>query len=42
MKNLDYNYLCAVIGDLAGIPVRNYKNNEQVFYHSLEIGRAHV
>lgn len=35
MKNLDYNYLCAVIGELAGIPVRNYKNDEQVFYHSL-------
>lgn len=35
MKNLDYNYLCAIIGNLAGIPVRTYKNDKQVFYHSL-------
>lgn len=35
MKNLDYNYLCAIIGNLAGIPVRTYKYDKQVFYHSL-------
>ena len=35
MKNIDLNYLCTVIGNLAGIPIRTYKNDEQVFYHSL-------
>ena len=35
MKNIDLNYLCTVIGNLSGIPIRIYKNNNQVFYHSL-------
>lgn len=34
MKNVDYNYLCSIIGDLAGIPVRVYKDKEMVFYRS--------
>lgn len=35
MKNLDYNYLCTVIGNMSGIPIRLYKNNRQIFYHVL-------
>ena len=35
MKNIDYSYLCIVIGNLAGIPIRTFENNRQVFYHSL-------
>ncbi|MGM9644738.1 MAG: helix-turn-helix domain-containing protein [Eubacteriales bacterium] len=34
MENLDLNYLCTVIGNLTGIPIRTYENNKQVFYHS--------
>ena len=35
MKNLDYNYLCTIIGNMSGIPIRLYKNNRQIFYHAL-------
>ncbi len=35
MKSLDYNYICTIIGNLAGMPVRTYKNAKQLFYHSL-------
>ncbi|NLD26011.1 MAG: helix-turn-helix domain-containing protein [Acholeplasmataceae bacterium] len=35
MKSIDYNYLCTVIGNLAGIPIRLFKNEKQIFYHSL-------
>lgn len=35
MKKIDFEYLCTVIGNLAGIPVRVYKNGKQTFYHSL-------
>ena len=35
MNNLDYHYLCTVIGNLAGIPIRFYKDDQQVFYHSI-------
>lgn len=35
MKNIDYSYLCTIIGNLAGIPIRTYKNDQQIFYHSL-------
>ena len=35
MKNLDYNYICTVIGNLTGIPIRLYRDNRQIFYHSL-------
>ncbi|MDD6194759.1 MAG: helix-turn-helix domain-containing protein [Lachnospiraceae bacterium] len=35
MKNIDYNYLCTVIGNLSGIPIRVYEDKQQVFYHSL-------
>lgn len=35
MENLDLEYICTVIGNLSGIPIRLFKNNEQVLYHSL-------
>lgn len=35
MKNLDYNYLCTVIGNMSGIPIRLYKDNRLLFYHAL-------
>lgn len=35
MENLDLEYICTVIGNLSGIPIRLFKNNEQIFYHSL-------
>ena len=35
MKNIDYNYLCTVIGKLSGIPLRLYKDAQQLIYHSL-------
>lgn len=34
MKKEDYIYLCDVIGNLAGIPVRIYQNNDLVHYKS--------
>ncbi len=34
MKNLDLHYMCSVIGNLSGIPIRLFKNGEQVFYQS--------
>ena len=33
--NLDLEYLCTVIGNMAGVPIRIYENNELKFYHSL-------
>ena len=35
MENIDYRYLCTVIGNLAGIPVRIFRGGTQVFYHSV-------
>lgn len=34
-KELDLEYLCTVIGNMAGIPIRIYKNDKQIFYYSL-------
>lgn len=34
MIDVDYPYLCSTIGGLAGIPVRVYKHNQQIFYYS--------
>lgn len=31
----DLEYICANLGNLSGIPVRLYKDNEQVFYYSV-------
>lgn len=35
MKNADLNYICKVLANLSGIPVRVYKNENMVFYQSL-------
>lgn len=35
MENIDLSYLCTVIGNLAGVPIRVYRGEDQVFYHSL-------
>ncbi len=35
MKKLDLEYICTVIGNLSGIPIRLFKKNKQIFYHSL-------
>lgn len=35
MQNFDLNYVCAVMGNLSGIPIRIYVNGERVFYHSV-------
>ena len=35
MKKLDLEYLCRVIGNLAGIPVRIYNEREQSFFYSV-------
>ena len=35
MENIDHVYLCTVIGNLLGIPVRIFQNKKQVFYLSL-------
>lgn len=31
---LDLTYLCTTIGNLAGVPIRIYNNQELIFYHS--------
>ena len=35
MKTEDVKYLCTTIGNLAGIPIRIYKDDKQIFYHSV-------
>lgn len=35
MNTEDIRYLCTTIGNLAGIPIRIYKDNKQFFYHSV-------
>lgn len=35
MKDFDIRYICIVIGNLSGIPIRLYKKNELVLYHSI-------
>ncbi len=35
MTEINLEYLCTVIGNLSGIPMRLYKKRELVFYHSL-------
>lgn len=34
MKNIDMGYLCTVIGNLAGIPVRLFLGEQEIFYYS--------
>ena len=35
MPNIDLNYLSTVIGNLAGVPIRVFRGEEQTFYHSV-------
>lgn len=35
MKNVDLEYLCTVIGNLSGIPIRIYDGDEPRFYYAL-------
>ena len=35
MKNLDLQYLCTVIGNLSGVPIRLYDSETLVFFYSL-------
>lgn len=35
MKELDLEYVCTVMGNLCGIPIRIYEDGEEVFYHSV-------
>lgn len=35
MEHLDLPYLCTVIGNLSGIPIRLFRGEEQFFYHSV-------
>ena len=35
MNGIDLKYICTVIGNLSGIPIRLFQDNEQIFYHAL-------
>lgn len=35
MKNIDINYLCTVIGNLSGVPIRLYDGDKLIFYYAL-------
>lgn len=35
MENIDLRYICKVIGNLSGVPIRVYQGEEQVFYDSI-------
>lgn len=35
MKRIDLEYLCRVIGNLAGIPIRIYRNKNLAYYYSI-------
>ena len=35
MENLDLSYLCNIIGNLAGVPIRYYRGESLQYYHSL-------
>ncbi len=35
LKNVDMKYLCTVIGNLSGIPVRLFRGQQKTFYYSL-------
>ncbi len=35
MKNVDLKYICTVIGNLSGIPIRVFKGKEQLFYYAI-------
>ena len=35
MKDMDLKYICKVIGNLSGVPIRVYQGETPVFYHSI-------
>ncbi len=35
MKDIDLIYLCTIIGNLSGVPIRLYRDDKLEFYHSL-------
>lgn len=35
MEHIDFQYICTVIGNLSGIPIRLFQGDTLVFYHSL-------
>jgi AraC-like DNA-binding protein len=35
LKDIDLSYICTVLGNLSGIPIRVFRGGELVFYHSL-------
>lgn len=35
MKNIDLDYLCTILANLSGIPVRTYQNSDLLLYRSL-------
>lgn len=35
MENIDLNYICTTIGNLAGMPIRIFQNSTQIFYRSV-------
>lgn len=35
MKDFDLKYICTVMGNLSGIPIRLFEKDELVFYHSI-------
>ena len=35
MENIDLNYICTTIGNLAGMPIRIFQNSAQIFYRSV-------
>lgn len=35
MENIDYEYLCTVIGNLSCVPIRLFRGEKQVFYHAV-------
>lgn len=34
MRQIDLQYICTVIGNLSGIPIRIFENGKQIFYYS--------
>lgn len=35
MENIDIRYLCTTIGNLAGVPIRIFEGDRQIFYYSI-------
>lgn len=35
MKDIDLRYLCKVIGNLSGVPIRIFHGENLIFYHSV-------